>query len=287
MHFDLQHWIISCDASLKHRAVVCVRQDALTCVFSKCAHPKLAWNQVDGKPLSTRWIFVLSGCFGGVQHRLYESSFLSYHVCAACRVQSCLSLGSDDPSIKTPGEFEQLVILLSVCSRRSAFLLRCTPHISTSPGISYQSSQTPERLSLSLRKAGRGRRCITAFRLKKELKRQLRPCAICTRSISAEFCWLLRPYSAFRGGETGWIIPSITKHMEVCLYLASVHICLQDQTPQSKDNNRTENNEERGTLRFKANDANLNGSLSHPKSSNHMLIWFRTQWDLLPSINRK
>ncbi|GAA6072363.1 uncharacterized [Tachysurus ichikawai] len=71
---------------------------------------------------------------------------------SSLQVQSCLSLGSDDPSIKTPGEFEQLVILLSVCSRRSAFLLRCAPHISTSPGISYQSLQTPERLSLSLRK---------------------------------------------------------------------------------------------------------------------------------------
>lgn len=100
-------------------------------------------------------------------------------------------------AFKTQGEFEQLVILLSVCSRRLPFLLRCTPHISTSPGISYQSLQTPERLSLSLRKVERGRCCITAFRLKKELKRQLRrPCAICVRSISAEFCWLLRLYSA-------------------------------------------------------------------------------------------
>lgn len=138
--------------------------------------------------LRTCFIFVMSGCVSGVQYCLYVSSFLSYHTYAACRVQSCLSLGLDDPSIKTPGQFEQLVILLSVCSRRSTFLLRCAPHISTSPGISYQSLQTPERLSLSLCRGGQGRCCITAFKLKKELKRQLRPCAICMRSISAEFC---------------------------------------------------------------------------------------------------
>lgn len=94
------------------------------CFFVFYAHIQ-TWPEVRGMEshLLTCFIFVLSGCFSGVQYCLYASSFLSYHVCAACRVQSCLSLGSDDPSIKSPGEFEQLVILLSVCSRRSAFLL--------------------------------------------------------------------------------------------------------------------------------------------------------------------
>lgn len=140
------------------------------------------------------------------------------------------------PALKLRASLSSWLFCYQFAAGGRCFFSVAPPHIFTSPGISYQSSQTPECLSSSLCETGRGCCCITAFGFKKELKRQLWPCAICMRSILAEFCWLLRLYSAVREGETGCIIPSITKHMEVCLCLASVHICLQCKNLQSKDN---------------------------------------------------